>query len=990
MTTEPPRGSPRSEPPEPEVQPGPPSEGAAEPGPDEATAGQSFFIVGVGASAGGLEALAGLVRSLPRDHAAFVIIQHLAPDHESLLPELLARKTNLPVLTAQDLKRVEANHIYVIPPNADLELEDGILRVRKPAPGRLRLPVDHFFRSLALDQGARSIGVVLSGTGSDGTLGLQAIKAAGGVTFVQDPSSARYDGMPNSALHSGAADFCLDPEGIAHELLRISAHPYLNVLKRGAGMEGQLGQLFSILRGTANHDLSQYKVGTIERRTERRMALARVERLGDYIALLKSNREEARRLYKDLLIGVTSFFRDAAPFDELKARVFPRLLEDRSPNKPVRVWVPGCSTGEEVYSIAIALLEFLGDNARDRKVQLFGTDVDASAIDQARRGAYPQNIELDVSPERLARFFVKRDGGFQVTRAVRDLVVFSTQNVVRDAPFSRVDLVSCRNLLIYLQAPLQKRLLRFLHYALNPTGFLLLGTSETVGDSAELFALVDRKNKIYAKKQMALGVLAQDATFSSLLPRPQTATQVVTPRPAINLMNLVDRRILDLYGPPGVVVNENFEILQFRGRTGAFLEPAPGAATLNVLRLARPELHLELHRVLHRALDDDATQEAHVQLVNAATREAVTIQVMPVIEPETRTRCLLVLFRTDAPLPVAPGSEAGASGPGADVRVRELERELSMLKEYLQTTTEELESANQELKSSNEELQSANEELQSTNEELETSKEELQSANEELTTVNDELQERMSELSQTNDDLHNVLTGTDHPIVIVGKDLRIRRFTAAAARVLHLALLDVGRSAAHLDVFAGGRRLSELIGDTVVTAATHAEELRAADGRWYSVHVAPYLTQERQVSGAVVTIADVHVRKSAEELVENVQGYADRFLKVVQHPLLILDEQQRVVWVNEPWLSFFRLAPEEVVGRALQTVGGTHWADDRLWIALAKTLGTGEPFRDLRLSRDFPEVGQRMLRIAGSRIPPLAEEAQLVLVSIEEILAAKG
>jgi two-component system, chemotaxis family, CheB/CheR fusion protein len=944
-----------------------------------------FFVVGVGASAGGLEALAALVRNIPPDTMSFVVIQHLSPNRESMLAELLARQSNIRVETAADGMRVERNRIYVIPPNANLSVSRGVLHLHKLESGRgPRLPVDHFFRSLAEDQGVRAIGVVLSGTGTDGTLGLQAIKAAGGVTFVQDPSSARYDGMPSSALESGSADFCLEPKAIAEELLRVSEHPYL-ARERQQGTDGlreQLGRVFALLRTASRHDLSQYKTSTIERRIERRMALVHVEKLEDYLTLLASNREELALLYKDLLIGVTSFFRDGEPFETLKARALPRIVEGLGPGAPVRVWVPGCSTGEEAYSLAIILLELLGERARDHRVQIFGTDVDPSAIERARRGVFPPNIALDVSPERLSRFFAKHDGNYQVSRRVRDVVVFSTHNVIRDAPFSRLDLVSCRNLLIYLQAPLQKRVLRVLHYALNPSGFLLLGTSETVGDSADLFSLVDRKSKLFLKKHVAFAAAPPEPGFPGALSSSSSATpfQPPTVRPAVNLTALADRKILELFGPPGVVINENLEILQFRGRTGPYLEPAPGAATLQILRLARPELNLELHRTIHRAIGEDKRVSGQVRVGAVDKPAIVTIDVLPIVEPESKTRCFLVLFQESQ---VREHRALAAPPPEDEGRVQELTRELLMTKEYLQSTIEELESTNEEHKSANEELQSANEELQSTNEELETSKEELQSSNEELTTVNDELQTRMQELSTSNDDLHNLLTGVDSAVVIAGNDLRIRRFTVAAEKVLNLVASDLGRRIGFLNPFFRNRNLDEIAAEVMAKVTPHEEELQSADGRWFSLRIAPYLTLERAVMGAVVVLADVDTRRRAAELLESVNGYADRFLRPIQNPLLILDGTCRVVWANEPWLATFQVVREEVVGLPLEALAGRRWADPTLRARIVKTLATGESFRNLRVQGAFVGPREGDLGVSGSRIPALGEHEQLLLLSVE-------
>jgi two-component system CheB/CheR fusion protein len=845
-----------------------PEEGApvqGESGRDSARAdgAPGFFIVGIGASAGGLEALTALLSNIKLDCMAFVVVQHLAPKHESFLPALLSRTSNIKVLAAADGTQVEPNKVYVIPPNSDLAILQGVLHVMSPprtaTPHGPHLPVDYFFRSLAADQGTRSIGIVLSGTGSDGTFGLKAIKEAGGITFAQDPSTAKYDGMPRNAMESGWSDFCLPPDGIAQELQNISQHPYLARAKQPAlQTQESVAKLIVLMRTAFGNDLSYYKPTTIDRRIERRMALHKIEKLTDYIKFVQSSADELRLLYKDMLISVTSFFRDHDPVDTLTQTIFPRLMERKETGAHIRIWVPACSTGEEAYSIAICLLEYLGDRAPDYRLQIFGTDVDENSIQHARRGVYPENIGLDVSAERLQRFFIKKESEYQVARRVRDMVVFSTQNVTKDAPFSRLDLVTCRNLLIYLRPTMQKKVLRILHYALLPTGFLMLGSSETVGESSEYFSLIDRKNKIYSKRNVA-SVAALEFGFGvqsgDVFPAVQPSS---AQRSATNLAALAERKILDLYGPPGVVVNEELDIVHIRGRTGAYLEPMPGAPSFNILRLARPALHVELRRALHEAKATGGRVSVECRLIDDGRPRRVDVEVVPVIEPETKTRCYLVLFHEADSTREVPQPEAVAQAPGGDdpddPRHQELERELLVTKEYLQSTIEELESANEELKSSNEELQSSNEELQSTNEELETSKEELQSSNEELTTVNDELQNRMGELQTTNDDLHNILGGIGEAIVIVSMDLRIRRYTRTAERLLNLVSGDTGRSVSLLNAFIIGQRVEDLAAQVIERLAPIEMDVLCSDQNWYQLRITPYRTLDHSIKGAVISL----------------------------------------------------------------------------------------------------------------------------------------
>jgi two-component system CheB/CheR fusion protein len=964
-------------------------------GPPE-KAGGKIFVVGIGASAGGLEAIRELIQYIPVEGMAYIVVQHLAPDHESLLTLLLARNARLQVMTAADGMTLEPNHVYVIPPNADLAVMHGVVRIMKPSIVKGRgphLPVDYLFRSLAEDQGHSAIGIVLSGTGTDGTLGLKAIKASGGFTFVQEPSTAKYDGMPRSACASGAADYCLPLKEIAEELARIGKRPHVRPSPQAPEpapvVQDQLGKLFVLIRAEFGNDLTQYKHATIDRRIERRMMFHKLERLEDYVRYVRQSRDELQALYKDILITVTSFFRDPDAFEMLKTKVFPHLLDQKG---AIRVWVPGCATGEEAYSIAMCLLEFCEEKMRDERVQIFGTDIDDDSIQYARRGVYPANIALDVSPERLQRFFVQKNNEYQIARRIRDMLVFSRHNVLRDAPFSHLDLVSCRNLLIYLQPNAQKRVLRTLHYALNPTGHLLLGTSETVGDAPELFSPVDRKNKIYVKKLVAPQV-ALDLGFGA--PAPLEPTREPSPtRPTLNLQGLADRKVLELYGPPGVVVSENFDILQFRGRTGPYLDPAPGAASFNLLKVARFELHIDLKRALQKARSEQLRVTTDITYQEDGKPCLVKVDVVPLQDPDSKTGCFLVLFhRMPSPkeLPaVSPEQAKTGEAPLPLVqRNQELERELAVTKEYLQTTIEERESTLEELKSANEELQSSNEELQSTNEELETSKEEMQSTNEELTTVNEELHNRMTELSLTNDDLHNVLAGVDNAVVIVGMDLRIRRYTSATEKLLNLIPGDIGRSIGYLDAFLGTGALEPKVSTVIHSLSTLEEEVLASNQRWYALKVSPYKTLDHAIRGALVTLVDIDVRKRAMDMTRDVGAYAARFLGAISHPLLILDRKLRVVWANDALLSTLQLSSEETLGSTLASLGTRPFADPGLRERLEGVFASASPLRGYEMRLRSPDGREHTVRVGASLIPA-STEVPLALLSIEPGQASSG
>ncbi|MHB8877975.1 MAG: chemotaxis protein CheB, partial [Myxococcaceae bacterium] len=870
-----------------------------------APAPERFPIVGIGASAGGLEALEQLIRRLSPERSAYVVVQHLAPGHEHVLADLLAGFSALPVVAVKDGMKIERAHIYVAPPGADLALHNATFHLMpQPEARRARLPIDYFFRSLATDQDGAAIGVILSGAGTDGTLGLKAIKDEGGITFVQAPATATQYSMPQSALDSGYADYCLPPPEIGDELMRLVAHPFVAAAAPRLFAPEHLNKLVILLRNAFGVDFANYKQATVERRVERRMVLHKLERLEDYVMFVTSDPNELRSLYNDLLIGVTGFFRDKEPFEALKTAVFPRLLEGRERNVPVRIWVVGCSTGEEAYSIGICLLEYLSDSAAGRRIQLFATDIDERAIDRARDGIYPRNIELDVSPERLQRFFSVHERGYQVGPQLRDMLIFAHHNVATDPPFSRIDLVSCRNVLIYMQAPMQKKALRTFHYALNPDAFLLLGTSESVGESIDLFSVVDRKLKLFQKKNVRPAAMFE----FPLRTRAATTVEAVPPhyRTSLTPQQVADRKVMEKYAPPGVVVDERLEIVQFRGRTGPFLEPVPGAATLNLLKLALPELLLELKAAIGRALrDNEPVTTPPVRLREGRGLAAVSLDVMPLAEPGAGGRSVLVLFN-EVPLVPAPGGAGPEALPPPDARVQDLERELATVKDQLQSNLDEMALANEDLQASNEELQSSNEELQSTNEELETSKEELQSTNEELTTVNEELQTRMGQLAVSNDDLRNVLSNLSSALVIVGSDLRIRRFSQAAEKLLNLSASDLGRPVSYLNAFMKARSVEETVAEAVSDGNLRTQGVRLADGHWYTMRIVPYQTEEHVVRGAIIEFVTTPTLRRPGEA-GDIHEFADEVLSAVTHPLMLLDSELRLVWVNRSFFETFQL-----------------------------------------------------------------------------------
>ncbi len=836
---------------------------------------QTFPVVGVGASAGGLDAFTKLLKNLPADTGmAFVLVQHLDPKHLSLLPELLGRASPMPVTEISDGTRIVPNHVYVMPPNYSLALLHGVLHLMpRPDGSGKHLPIDDFLRSLAEDRQSNAIGVILSGTASDGTLGMKAIKFEGGITFAQSEDSAEYDGMPHSVIAAGHVDFVLTPEEIGKELVRIARHPYLRPEETGPRGElvseggDNLNKIFVLLRSRTGNDFTYYKHSTIRRRIKRRMVLHQLEKMEDYVKYLQKQPGELDALFQDMLINVTSFFRDPETFEALQQEVFPALIEKRSAEQPLRIWVPGCATGEEVYSVAIALLEFLGERASNIPIQIFASDIDDKAIDKARQGIYPESIRDIIAPGRLQRFFVKTPSGYQISKMIRDICVFAVQNVIKDPPFSRLDLICCRNLMIYLGAVLQKKVLHTFHYALRPGRFLMLGTSETIGSFADLFATVDKKNKIYTKKSVA----TLPGYDFSILPHAATlpAADQTTPARALSALDLqqeAERLILTTYGPPGVIINQDLQILHFRGQTGPYIEPSPGSASLNLLKMARQDLVMDLRTVVHQAIkESDKTRKEGVRIRNDGGYRMVNLQVLPLSNEGFAEPHYLVLFE--------PGSEAPAVSPpdaetpdATNLRIQTLEQELLSSREYMQSIIEEQEATNEELQSANEEIQSANEELQSTNEELETAKEELQSTNEELSTINEEHENRNQELMSSNNDLANLLASVELAIVILSDDLRIRRFTPTAKTLLNLIDADMGRPIGNIRPNVNIPDLEQRVREVIDTMSAQSSEVQDRDGRCYTLSIRPYKTLDNRIEGVVMSFINIDSTKEAERM----------------------------------------------------------------------------------------------------------------------------
>lgn len=889
-----------------------------------------FPIVGVGASAGGLEAFQSFLSSIPTDTGmAFVLVQHLDPKHDSMSTEILTRATKMPVAEVVEGTRVEPNHVYMIPPNVSLEIVAGKLNLqpRSEAPG-LHLVIDLFLQSLARDVTHRSIGIVLSGTGADGTQGLKAIKEAGGITFAQTPASAKFDGMPSSAIASGSVDLVLSPTEIAKELARLSRHPYLepaseakaddaikakddatdetlpdHVAERKVVPES-LKQIFQLLRRECHVDFSLYKANTVQRRIERRMVLKQVDTVKSYAEILAKDPEEVRALYADILIHVTSFFRDPEAFLALKKDVFPGVLENRASGKPIRIWVPGCSTGEEAYSLAISLLEFLGDKASHVPIQIFATDISEQAVQKCRIGEYPESIREHVSAERLSRFFLRLEGGgFKISKAIRDICLFSRHDVTIDPPFAKIDLISCRNLLIYFATALQKHVIPIFHYSLRRQGFLWLGRSETIGGFSDLFLLVNKTNKVYARKDAPVATSLRFPASTYVHPKSEAlAGRKAFKKIAVDVEAIAEKAVQDEY--PGVLVNENMEILQLRGRTAPYLEPVAGIPSYNLLKMAHPELSRDLRMTIQAARKaNHSVRKFGLSIKQGRGHKLFNLNVVPVKSEDAETKMYLILFEPLIDQASGKSKKLTAAQKAKlktaakkDPQFLELQQELNESLDYQHSLVEKFETVQEDLTTANEELQSTNEELQSTNEELETAKEELQSGNEELTTVNDELQTRNVEQIQTNNDLINLLGSVEIPIVMLSLDKKVRRFTPLAAKVLNLISTDVGRpfTDLRLNFKAPGidSSVEKMVTEAIQSMTSSELEVQDSKNCWFRLQVRPYKTVENKIDGAVLTFVDINNLKLSLREVKDARGEAERanrakdlFLATLSHEL---------------------------------------------------------------------------------------------------------
>ncbi|ACF42566.1 MCP methyltransferase/methylesterase, CheR/CheB with PAS/PAC sensor [Pelodictyon phaeoclathratiforme BU-1] len=946
-------------------------------------ANNCFPIVGIGASAGGLEALEIFLKNVPsRCGIAFVIVQHLDPTHKGIMVELLQRVTDIPVVQVRDRLKIEPDHVYVIPPNKDMSLLHGVLHLLAPVePRGLRLPIDFFFRSLADDLQQQSIGVILSGMGSDGSHGLRAIKENGGGVFVQAPSSAKFDGMPRSAIEAGRVDVIAPVEELPAKIITYLRHFPLLPLQQDPPLEERalsgLEKVVILLRTHTGQDFSLYKKSTIYRRIERRMGIHQIEKIADYVRFLQENPHETDLLFKELLIGVTSFFRDPAVWEILKLKAIPALLAAHPAGGVLRAWVVGCSSGEEAYSLAIIFKEAVASvkPLGNFKLQIFATDLDKDAIDKARTGCFPLNISAEVSTERLQRFFERDNNSYRILREIRETVVFAPQNVIMDPPFTKLDILVCRNLLIYMEPELQKKLFPLFHYTLNPGGILFLGSAESLGSFTSLFKPIDGKTRLFSKLHHGVRPepLALPFSFAHSLPVPQDVAidQPKSKSSAINLQSMTDQFLLEHYTPAAVLTNDKGDIIYISGHTGKYLEPAAGKANWNIFAMAREGLRYELNLMFGNALRQQgvATKRGLSVSSNGET-QAVNLTIRLLEKPDALHGLVLIVFSDVERVVGGTLRDPALSVDRGGARQKLLEQELSQARDEILSIREEMQTSQEELKSTNEEMQSANEELQSTNEELTTSKEEMQSMNEELQTVNHELQSKVSDLSQANNDMKNLLNSTDIATLFLDDALNIRRFTTRTAAIIKLIASDVGRPITDIVTELHYPALADDAREVLHTLVYSEKQVSASNGRWFSVKIMPYRTQENRIVGLVITFSDISVAKKLEE---SLRESEERLRAAIESSGIIVaavDKEFRYIWFYDPRHMFHASTS---IGMRDEELPGMQNAAELMEIR-QKVIATGESVhRDLMLKqadgcRSFYTLIARPLRDAGGNV----------------------
>ncbi|HUB30043.1 MAG TPA: CheR family methyltransferase [Terracidiphilus sp.] len=963
-----------------------------------------YPVVGFGASAGGIQAFKDIFSNLELGTGmAFVLVTHMAPDQKSFLPAILERYTKLPVVPVENGQRPQPDHLYVLLPNQSLTIHEGIFHVEPPPEhDRVHKTIDRFFYSLAADQKNHAIGVVLSGADADGALGLKAIKGEGGIALVQSPETALHGDMPRSSIASDHVDMVIPPAEIAIELNRLAqqfARPEHRSLEAGVTTpddDQSYQKVLQMLRGLSGLDLRQYKPETIRRRIARRMLLLRKERLADYLRLLQSRSDELRLLQEDVLISVTRFFRDPAFWESIRANVLPVMCQDRPPERPIRIWCAGCSTGEEAYSLAIVVLEYLYQNGLDTPIQVFATDASDQSIDTARFAFYPETLAAEISSERLRRYFVKVDRGYQVSKRVRDTCIFARQNLANDPPFSHIDILSCRNVMIYFNQALQRQIMLTFHYALETGGYIFLGMSEGLRDYGDVFNTVDRKHKIYMKTGAHLPFSYQPPHSYAISspsggPRGSSVEVESIVWPELELQRAADRIVLARFGPPGLIIDERMNVLQSRGQTAPYIEITPGAVTWNLQRVLHEGIVNDVRITAKRAIDENVPTMTNVAIIDEEIgQQHLQVDVLPITSAGARPRCFLILFQRLGARPDGKLLEAQVQPlltvDEKDRIITQLRQDLASTSFHLQSLVEERDARNQELVSANEEIQSANEELQSTNEELETTKEELQSANEELQTVNDELQQRNNVLTQTGNDLTNLLNSVNIPLLMLTSDLQIRQFTPPMQRLLSVRPADIGRSISEIRLQLSIENIEPVLHEVLESLGTREMEVQDREGRWHLLRVRPYRTTDNKIEGLVVVLVDIdQLRRSQQHLVD-ARDFASSMVESVPMPIVVLNGDCTIRTVNTAFRDLTQMKANELEGRSMPDLVKHLWGLEGMGAKL-DALVQDRPGAKLEFEHESTTQQRRNLLIKAQALS--TDGNRVLLLLMEDITVRK-